>query len=122
MEANFKQLPDHLNVLVGGRFQVEEAVAVFGQILETCRETGQTSVLIDFSGLTDVDSATLRVIFAVNARELYERYLEEGGQLLRVAFFGSFLSWQPGMEAASQNRPGVRTFTDLHEAHAWLGC
>jgi len=121
MDLKIEPFPGFLNVSVSGKFSVEKAVAGFSQILESCQDSGQTSVLIDFSQLTDADSATLRVMFAASARELYEHHLSAGGQPLRVAFFGRFLTWQPGMEVASQNGPGVRTFTNIDEARGWLG-
>lgn len=120
MDTAFEQSADYLYMIASGRFTVEESGQAFEELLKLCLETGYTEVLVDFSGLTNIDSATLRVMFAVNARALYQRYLDSGGHALRVAFFGDFWTWQPGMDAASENGPGVRTFTDIEEARAWL--
>lgn len=121
MDINFEPKPAYLEVSARGRFNIDDALATFQQMLEICRETGQTCVLIDFSELTDLDSATLRVMFSATAIALYERYMADGGHALRLAFFGSFLSWQPGLELTPRNSPGVQTFTDREAARAWLG-
>lgn len=124
METVFVEHPTYLSVVARGSFTVKEGVDTFRRILERCRSTGLSSVLIDFTELAPIEMATLRVMFAVSARELFDRHLAKGGQRLRAAFLGreeSFLSWQPGMEAASRDRPGVRTFTNREAALAWLG-
>lgn len=120
MDIAFDQFADYLQLTARGRFSVEASGPAFEELLKRCRETGYTQVLVDFSGLGNIDSATLRVMFAVNARALYQNHLDSGGQPLRVAFFGDFWTWQPGMDAASENGPGVRTFTEIEEARAWL--
>ena len=120
MEIKFDEFADYLQLTARGQFSVEASGPAFEELLKRCRETGYTQALVDFSGLTNIDSATLRVMFAVNARALYQNYLDSGGHPLRVAFFGNFWTWQPGMDAASENGPGVRTFTEIEEARTWL--
>ena len=123
MDVDFEQYPGYLNVAARGMFTIEEAVAAFQEILDRCLSTGQTSVLIDFAKLDGIDYATLRVIFALSARERYDRYLAHDGLPLRMAFVAdphSYLSWQPGMEAVSQNAQNVQTFIDRQAALDWL--
>ena len=121
VKFNIEQRVDYIALIVKGNFNVEGAHAGFQRLLANCRRTGSTAALVDFTDLLQADSATLRVIFAVEAIALYQRYLDEGGQRIRMAFLAGdagYLSWQPGMEVAAGM--AVATFTDLAEAETWL--
>lgn len=121
MKFSFEKQATYLDVTVTGAFELDEAIEGFQQILDGCRATGLTAALVDFSGIVWKQSATFRVMFAMSARERYDRYLADGGKRMRMAFLGgerSFLSWQPGVEIAAA--PGLGTFTDRDAALAWL--
>lgn len=121
MKLAIEQREGYIALLASGNFNVKDAQSGFQQLLDACRSTGNHAAMIDFTELGGTDSATLRVIFAVDAIARYERYRSEGGHRLRVAFVAgesNYLSWQPGMEVAEGM--AVATFTELDAAEAWL--
>ncbi len=123
MDFTFEHHETHLAVIVSGTFELDTAVAVLEETLEVSRAGDFRRVLTDMTALNGFESAVLRVLFALQGQERYQRYLAEGGEPLRIAFLGgknAFSSFMPALQLVRLNRGPVEIFTDRAKAMAWL--
>lgn len=114
---------EFLRVVYSGTYDMQEAFDSFAIALRVCRYDRTSKVLIDYSKLDGVLAATEKILYALNAKNLYEKHLSVGGQKLKVAFFSKaphVTTYRPGLQIAEENGLPFDLFTDIEEAYRWL--
>lgn len=113
-----------LEVVITGTYDMQEVIDRFPYILSTCRLTGLLKVLIDIRNATGTPAATEKIIHAFKISDLYNNHISTGGQALFVAYVcnaHSLNTYEPGKKIAEDNDLPFGLFTNLTEAHEWLG-
>lgn len=124
LDVKTNQYEEYLEVIVTGQYDMQDAIDKFPQVLDTCRLSGLSKVIIDFRELQGLPAATEKVIYAFGVEKHYVEHLSSGGQALQVAYVGKapFVStYEPGVEIAQSSGLPFRLFENINEAFEWLG-
>ena len=108
-----------LEAVVTGSYNLQDAIDRFPHIL-----SGLSKVLIDFRKLTGIPATTEKIIYAFGIQDHYNSHISTGGQELMVAFVGSapfVTTYEPELKIAKDSNMPFDLFTDIAEAHKWLG-
>ncbi len=125
MGLEIKIIPrkEHLEVIVSGEFNLQEAVDKISAALFSSRQNPFSKVLIDYRKIKGGILVTEKVIFSYQVRDAYNSYLLKGGKELKFAYVGSppfVRKFKPGLEIAKKAGQLVAVFTDFKEAISWL--
>ena len=123
MAINLRMEPrgDYLEVCVTGHYETKDALDEFQRVLDACKLSSLSKVLIDFRGMPESSMATDRILYAFGVEGRYLRHLESGGGALRIAYVGSSLStYQPGRDLAVRTGLPFQLFDELQAALDWL--
>ena len=118
------QVNELLEVIVGGEYDVEEALDRFPLVLEASRLADTSKILIDFSGLRDFPSVEEDAAYTMGVLSHYRQYRMSGGRELMIAYLGTsslMKSWTPGPDIVKKEGVDIELFTDRNKAFAWLG-
>ena len=120
-EVSFKQNPGYLEFIVTGIYDLDEAIGKFPLLIKACRHSGISNVLIDSRDLVGEQMLTEELLYASQARQLYQSYLSGGGQPLKIAFVSKKTLSEDLSEAISQIQ-GLDAFVtrDYKQAVEWL--
>ena len=125
VQHHFEISGNRLVVSVTGDFDVDDSVTKFESILLFCRTSALHQVLIDFRALEWESFATAELLYAFNVAGMYERYLAEGGEPLKMAYVGpssSGTNSAPAVRVARESGMDVILTSELSEATDWLDC
>ena len=123
LKTEFKSLADHLLVVVTGEYDLAEAIGSMVLILDSCKITGLTRVLVDYRRMGSASQATEKVIYAMDVGQQYSQYLKSGGHALKIAYLGAASAvgfYKPGLEIARQQNLPIELFTSEKAAYRWL--
>ena len=125
MALEIKNIPrrEHLEVIVSGEFNLQEAVEKISAALFSSRQNPFPKVLIDYRQLKGEILATEKVLYTYQMLEAYKSHLSKGGKELKFAYLGSprlVRKFKPGIEMARKARVLAEIFTDFEKAINWL--
>jgi len=125
VQHHFEILGNRLVVSVSGGFDADDSVSKFESILLFCRTGALDRVLIDFRELEKDSFATADLLYAYNVAGIYERYLAEGGEPLKMAYVGPPTYGTgsiPAVRVARESGLDVILTSEMSEAMDWLDC
>ena len=112
---------DYLEFFVTGTYDLIEAINRFPLVLDVCRLTGLTKVLIDFTELQGEGSGTEKCLYAFGIEDHYIKYINSGGHKLQVAYVGSSNpKYDPGAAIAKSSHLPFKLFDERFKAFEWL--
>ena len=115
---------DYLEVIILGTYVTQEALDMFIDAIETCRQTEISKIIIDFSELIGGQEPVEKCFYAYNVVKHYEQYLSSGGQAINIAYLGkpSYLNqYDPALEIAQHAGLPFRLFGTKDDALEFLG-
>lgn len=121
--ADIIRYEDHLHVPVVGTFELDAATRILERIIEACRLSGITRVVLDTRGMKGSISATERVLFGLAIAEPYRQYLDSGSQPIQIAIFSTsrrLSPYHPLSESLSNQGLPTRAFVNPAEVTEWL--
>jgi hypothetical protein len=111
----------YLEIAVTGSYDMKDAMNKFSHILDACRLSDSSKVLIDYIGLQGQGGATEKILYALRVEDLYQKYLKSGGHELQFACVVPLVvSYEPGVEIARNGGLPFKLFDNRNEAFEWL--
>ncbi len=124
MEVRTEVRTGYLKVILGGEFQVEEALTIGKRIFEVCHLGKLVKVLLDARGVTGRLSLLDKIDLADSMAETQTEYIVNGDHRLWIAHVVSEgMSEAPRFaETLAANRGAkILVTTSMDEALRWLG-
>ncbi len=121
ININLSKQSDYLEVAVTGSYDMNDAIYKFSHVLDACRLTDLSKVLIDYKELQAHGSETEKSLYAFGVEEHYQKHLNSGGHELQVAYVGpQVMNYKPGVKMAKNGGLPYKLFDNRNEAFEWL--
>jgi hypothetical protein len=105
-------------------YSIENLQTFIQSVLETCRDTGKTLVLIDFTAIREKTPATMKTLVGVLAAEQLRNFNRDVGRIPRIAALGVaphvLSTYKPAQEILQGAGMPVAVFTEEATAKEWL--
>ena len=116
------QHDSYLELIVGGIYDLQDALEKFTHLMDACKTKGIHRVMIDCREIKGEPHATERILYAFGVEKDYMEILKSAGQEIKIAYIDRDRdnSYQPDIEHGKQYNLPIKVFTDPKSAHKWL--
>jgi hypothetical protein len=120
---DFSRKEDYFFVVASGDCDVEYSIYMFYWVLDTCRLTGLSKVLIDYRNIGSKIAKVESILFAQGVIDKFKKYLKSEDSSLKISFLGtvSQVSDDPNIDMLKREGLPVIVTADPQEARSWLG-
>ena len=121
--AEVMVMPDYILCEISGKFESETSTDNFFQIIDLCRTSGRSGILMDMRKMDGIPDATERIIFMekiINQHDIFLKFNDEPLRLALLAKKDVVGSYTPGMDVAKTRGFLATATSDENQAIAWL--
>ena len=123
IEVEIIQNKEHVEAIVSGDYDIQEAIEKFQVILSACQIAGLKKILIDFRELHGDIFAVQKVMYTHQVIDQVKNYFASEGKDLKFAYVGKapqVSTNEPGLEIVENEGMQAIVIEDLDKAFKWL--
>ena len=124
IEVEIIQNKEHVEAIVSGDYDIQEAIEKFQVILSACQIAGLKKILIDFRELHGDIYAVQKIMYTQQVVNQVKDCFASGAKDLQFAYVGKapqVSTYEPGLEVVEREGMQAILTGDINEAYEWLG-